>query len=80
MTISIFTVLFLGILLLIAYFGLRYVMGQGTISAEDVDKEKCSICRNKFLKTELIVREVADVRVFFFCKNCIAQLFNDMHK
>ena len=78
MTISIFTVLFLALLLLIAYFGLRYVMGQGTIPAEDVDKEKCSLCRKKFFKTELIVREVADVRVFFFCKECIAQLSREV--
>jgi hypothetical protein len=55
-------------------------MGQGIISVEDVDKEKCSLCRKKFLKAELIVREVADVRVFFFCRDCIVQLYEEVQK
>ena len=80
MTFSIFAVLFIIFILCVAYFGFRFVMNQGNISLDDVNKEKCSICREKFLKEDLLVRQVFDVKVYFFCKNCVESLYNDSLK
>jgi hypothetical protein len=77
--VSILAVLLILFILAVAYFGLRYIMNQGNIPLEDIDKEKCSLCRKQFPKNELLVREVYDVKVYFFCKDCIESLNYEVH-
>ncbi|MBM4167460.1 MAG: hypothetical protein FJ218_11165 [Ignavibacteria bacterium] len=77
MVITISAIIFIVIILIVAYFGLRYVMNQGTKSLSEVDSEKCSLCRKQFPKKELLVREVYDVKVYFFCKNCTENLYKE---
>jgi len=77
MVVPILAVTFIVVILAIAYFGLRYVMNQGTKTLSEVDTEKCSLCRKQFPKKELLVREVYDVKVYFFCKDCIENLHNE---
>ncbi|MBS4027549.1 MAG: hypothetical protein KGZ58_02835 [Ignavibacteriales bacterium] len=79
MIITFLAVIFIALLLFAAYFGLRYVMNQGNIPLDEVNKEKCSLCRKQFPKNELLVREVYDVKVYFFCKECIESLNNELH-
>jgi hypothetical protein len=77
MTLTILAAIFLGITIAVALLGFRAVITQGK-SPSELNKEKCSICRSAFPKSELVERQVGDVRVLHFCHSCITSLNMEM--
>jgi len=77
MTISILAVLFLAVILVVSAVGFRAIIRQGR-APEDINKEKCSICRTQFSRSQLIERQVGDYRLLHFCQSCIMSLHNDV--
>ncbi len=77
MVITVFAICFLILILAISLFGFKAVIKQGK-RPEDINKEKCSLCRKEFLKSQLVDRQVGDMRVYFFCVECIAALSREI--
>jgi hypothetical protein len=77
MTFSILAILFLATILAVSFVGFRAIIRQGK-APEDVNKEKCSICRTQYNKSQLLEREVGDYRVLHFCQSCIISLHNEI--
>ena len=77
MTFSILAILFLATILAVSLVGFRAIIRQGK-APEDVNKEKCSICRTEYYRSQLIEREVGDYRVLHFCQSCIISLHNEI--
>ena len=77
MTISILAVLFLAVIIAVALVGFRAIIKQGKL-AEDGNKEKCSVCRVQYNRSQLIERQVGDHRILYFCQSCLMSLHNEM--
>jgi hypothetical protein len=77
MAVTILAVVFLLLLLIIAVFGFKAIIRQGK-PPEDLNKERCSICRQNFPTEQLIERTVGDYRVLYFCASCIARLHSEL--
>ena len=77
MTITVLASVFIAVMLFIALLGFKTVIKQGK-SPEDLNTEKCSLCREKFSKTMLVERQVGDYKLLYFCASCIASLQNDL--
>jgi hypothetical protein len=77
MTISILAVLFLATILALAVFGFRAIIRQGK-AKEDVNRERCSICRTQYNSSQLVERQVGDYRILHFCQSCIISLHNEV--
>lgn len=77
MTVTVLAVIFLAAILAISLFGFKAVIRQGK-RPEDVNKERCSLCRQMFPKSQLIERQIGDTRVFFFCPSCITKMHNEL--
>jgi len=77
MTVSILALLFLATILAIAFVGFRFIIRQGK-APEDVNREKCSICRTQYNRSQLIERQVGDHRILYFCQSCIISLHNEV--
>jgi hypothetical protein len=74
------TLLGAGFLLIIAFIaavGYRSFI-KGRPAKEEIDAERCSICRVKFDKNELLLRQVGDYKLLYFCKECVLKLFADL--
>ena len=78
MTLTILAAIFLGLIVAVALLGFRAVIRQGQ-SPEDLNREKCSICRIAFPKAELVERQVGDFRMLYFCHSCVASLQSEVH-
>ncbi len=77
MAISILAVLFLLTIVAVAIVGFRAIIKQGK-TPEDVNREKCSICRTKYNRSQLIERQVGDHALLRFCQPCILSLYNEV--
>jgi hypothetical protein len=77
MTISVLAVLFLAVILAVSFVGFRAIIRQGK-SPEDINKEKCCICRTQFNRSQLIERQIGDYRLLHFCQSCIMSLHNEI--
>jgi len=77
MTLSILAVIFLAGILVVAIFGFRMIIGQGKAPV-DPNREKCSVCREQFNRSQLIERQVGDHRMLYFCQSCVMSLHNEM--
>ncbi|MEW6510174.1 MAG: hypothetical protein AB1428_04375 [Bacteroidota bacterium] len=77
MTISILAAVFLLLILGIALLGFKAIIKQGR-SPEDLNKERCSICRAQYPRGQLIERQVGDYRLLYFCPSCIGSLYSDL--
>ena len=77
MTVTILALLFLGAILVVAFLGFRAIIRQGK-APEDANKEKCSVCRTQYNRSQLIERQVGDYRVMYFCQSCIISLHNEV--
>ena len=77
MTVSILALFFLATILAIAFIGFRFIIRQGK-APEDVNREKCSICRTQYNRSQLIERQVGDHRMLYFCQSCIISLHNEV--
>jgi hypothetical protein len=70
MIVTILAVCFLIFMGSVAYLGYRMVISHGT-APEEINTERCSICRERFHKSELILRQIGDYKLLFFCRKCI---------
>jgi hypothetical protein len=77
MTVTVLASIFIAVLLFIALVGFKAVIKQGK-PPEEINLEKCSICREKFNKSMLVEREIGDYKLLFFCPACISKLHNEM--
>lgn len=77
MAISILAVLFLVTILAVAFIGFRAIIRQGK-AREDINRERCSICRMQYNRSQLIERQVGDHRLLLFCQSCILSLHNEV--
>jgi len=76
MTVTILAFLFLLIVLAVTFVGFKAVIRQGR-SPEEIDREKCSLCRTPYQRTSLVERQVGDHHLFYFCHSCIDALYRD---
>lgn len=74
MTLTVLASIFLAIVLFIAIIGFKAVIKQGR-PTEELNLERCSICREKFNKSMLVERQIGDHKLLFYCPSCI----NSMH-
>ncbi len=74
--ITFLAIIFLAALLIIAVAGIRLLQNKSRQAVQD-HKEKCTFCQNYFDKTELVVRQIGDTRLLYFCRSCILKLFTD---
>ena len=73
MAVTILAVLFLLFMIAITVFGYKMIVTQRS-RPEDIDMEKCSICRKKYHKNDLILRTIGDYKVLYFCGECVEGL------
>lgn len=76
MIITVLAVLFLLIMAAIAVFGYKMIITQGP-RPEDINREKCSVCRKKFNKNDLVLRTIGDYKLLYFCEECIGGLYTE---
>jgi hypothetical protein len=76
LAVTVLAITFLILLLFIAVVGFKMIIKQGK-SPLELNKERCSICREQFLKTHLVERQIGDYRLLFFCGSCIAKLHTE---
>ena len=77
MSVTILAIGFLLMVLAIAVFGFKAIVKQGK-PPEDINKERCSICRQSFFRQQLIERQIGDYKLLYFCSTCITQLHTDL--
>ncbi len=77
MTITVLAVAFLLLILITAFFGQR-LLSRKTESVKNSVLEQCAICRNSFDKAELVERQIGDIKILYFCSNCIKSLYKDI--
>lgn len=73
------SVIFLILLVGAIFYGYSIVMRKPP-TKEELDSERCSLCRKRFPKEQLVEREVGDYKVLYFCTVCIASLSDDATK
>ncbi len=78
MTVSILAVTFLILIGFVAYVGYKTIIRQGPKSPEELNTEKCSVCRERFSKDQLVERQIGDYKLLYFCRNCILGLYGDL--
>ncbi len=68
------------ILLLVAiYYGYGIVIRKPP-SSNELNTETCSLCRKRVEKQLLIERQVGDSRLFYFCPDCIQDLYAEIQR
>ncbi len=77
MIVSVLAIAFLVIVAFVAFIGYKAVILRGS-KAVDQRNERCSICREQFDKNDLLLRQVGDYRLLYFCRSCIMQLYADL--
>ena len=77
MTVTILATLFILLLLLLTVIGFKTAITRGKTPGE-LNKERCSLCRQKYNKSQMIERQVGDSRLFYFCQSCITSLHNEL--
>lgn len=75
--VTVLAIVFLIILLLVAIIGFKAIIKQGK-SPSDLGKERCSICREQFPKSQLIERQIGDYKLMYFCGSCITKLHTEL--
>ena len=77
MIVTILAVAFLIIVGFAALLGYKMVISGGPDSSEQ-QMERCAICRERVEKSELILRQIGDHKLLFFCRKCITTLYADL--
>ena len=77
MIVTVLAVVFLIVLSVVAYFGYK-ILGERPGAPGDINEEKCSVCRKQYHKEELVLRQIGDYKLMYFCKNCILGLYTDL--
>ncbi|HTR81614.1 MAG TPA: hypothetical protein VMM58_08285 [Bacteroidota bacterium] len=79
MIISILALLFLLMLVAIAFYGYGFMMKPARAPGEE-NTERCELCRERFEKKKLVERQIGDSKLLYFCERCILQLYDDAQK
>lgn len=69
-------ILFICFLVGIIFYGYSLIMRRPP-SGEELRTERCSVCREKFPKDELVERPIGDYKLLYFCNGCIAGLVEE---
>ena len=77
MVITVLAIAFLIIIGFIAFLGYKTVISAKT-NPEEINMEKCSICRQKIEKSQLIERQIGDYKLLYFCRECVMKLYADL--
>jgi hypothetical protein len=77
MVVTVLALAFLIIIGSVAYFGFKACI-QRAPSAQEQLVEKCAICRKKFDKEEMLLREIGDYKLLYFCRECVLKLYADL--
>ena len=77
MTVTILATLFILVILLLTVAGFKAIITKGKTPGE-LNKERCSLCREKYNKSQMIERQVGDSRLFYFCQSCITSMHNQL--
>jgi hypothetical protein len=77
MSVTILAIAFLAIIGFVAYIGFKSCI-QGAPGAEEQKSERCAICRKKFEKNEMILRQIGDYKLLYFCRECVMKLYADL--
>ncbi len=77
MIVSILALSFIILVAAMAVFGFRFIIKQGR-PVDEINKERCSICRTQLHSSQLIERKVGDYRVYYFCPQCIENLHREL--
>ncbi len=72
-------ILFLLLLVGLVLYGFGIVMRRAPTDHE-LQTEKCSLCLQRFPKSELLERQIGDYKLMFFCERCIKTLQVDLEK
>ena len=76
MVFSVLAFAFLIIIGFIAFIGYKAII-KGGPAPQESNLEKCSICRNKFDRNQLILRQIGDYKLLYFCRECVMRLYAD---
>ncbi len=77
MAVTILALLFLVGIGAIAAVGYALVIRKQAPEGEP-DLEKCSICRQKFGKEQMVLRQIGDTKLAYYCRDCILGLYSDL--
>jgi hypothetical protein len=77
MVVSILALVFLIIVAFVAFVGYKAVIVRGSAAAKE-EREKCSICLERFPKADLLMRQVGDYKLLYFCRACVLRLYSDL--
>ena len=47
-------------------------------SKQELESETCTICRQRFPKNALVLREIGDYKILWFCQACIRKLSEEV--
>ncbi len=75
MAVTISAVIFLALLLAVAFLGTR-MMQKKSVSGTP-GSERCLLCSTPFPKAELVTRQIGDYKIVYFCRSCIIKLYAD---
>jgi hypothetical protein len=78
MAVTVLALAFLVLVVFIAVVGYKAFVRKSGDLTDDPNTERCSICRQRFNKQELIERQVGDYRLLYFCRNCVMGLYTDL--
>lgn len=77
MAITILAILFLLFIVTIAAVGYKFIITQKKLPQE-LNVEKCTLCKRKFDKALLIERQIGDYKLQYFCRECVVKLYADL--
>ncbi len=77
MTVTILAVAFLILISFIAIIGYKTII-KGGPSRDEIHLEKCSVCGNKFERNQLLLRQIGDYKLLYFCRECVLRLYADL--
>jgi hypothetical protein len=77
MAVTISAIVFLVGILALTAIGIRLLQKKSKEATLE-HRDKCTLCRNVFDKEELVLREVGDYKLLYFCRSCILKLYSDI--
>jgi hypothetical protein len=73
MVVSVLALAFLVLIGFIAIVGYKVIFQSRPQGGND-DREACAVCRERFDKSVLVMRQIGDYKLLYFCAGCIRKL------
>ena len=77
MSVTILAIVFLLLMLVVTYFGYRFISRSGA-KRDEPRHEQCTLCRTTLPQARLFERPAGDTRIYRFCDACIRALYQDL--